>query len=241
MWRGRRLKAPPGRSTRPTSDRVREAVFDVLQGLVAPRVGDGTAAGPSAAEPGGAVSGGARPSGRLAGHRVLDVFAGSGALGIEALSRGAQHCTFVERERTAVAALHANLEALGVDAGRRRTGPAAPPALGPPPHGPSGGVAPLPAPPSVPTATIAALDVRRALAADARAGGMYTLVLADPPYARYGELEGDLARLLAPLLAPEAVVVFETRRDQALGLPWRVERVKRYGDTQVVFMVAGAQ
>jgi 16S rRNA (guanine966-N2)-methyltransferase len=234
MWRGRRLKAPPGRSTRPTSDRVREAVFDVLQGLVAPALDEGAA-------PSGRLADGAAPSGRLAGHRVLDVFAGSGALGIEALSRGAQHCTFVERERTAVAALRANLEALGVDVGRRRTGAAPPPALEPAPPGPSAGAPPVPAPPSVPTATIAVADVRRALAADARAGGMYTLVLADPPYARYGELEGDLARLLAPLLAPEAVVVFETRRDQTLGLPWRVERVKRYGDTQVVFMVAGAQ
>jgi 16S rRNA G966 N2-methylase RsmD len=65
---------------------------------------------------------------------------------------------------------------------------------------------------------------------------MYTLVLVDPPYARYGELEGDLARLLAPLLAPGALVVLETHRDQALRLPWRVRRVKRYGDTQVAFM-----
>jgi len=67
---------------------------------------------------------------------------------------------------------------------------------------------------------------------------MYTLVFADPPYARYTEFEGDLARLLAPLLAPGALVVFETRRDQALRLPWRVVRVKRYGDTQVVFMAS---
>jgi len=51
--------------------------------------------------------------GSLAGARVLDLFAGSGALGIEALSRGAEHVTFVERDRKAVAAIHANLEALG--------------------------------------------------------------------------------------------------------------------------------
>jgi 16S rRNA G966 N2-methylase RsmD len=65
---------------------------------------------------------------------------------------------------------------------------------------------------------------------------MYTLVFADPPYARYEELEGELARLLAPLLAPGAFVVFETRRGQALRVPWRTVRVKRYGDTQVAFL-----
>lgn len=191
-WRGRALRAPGGRATRPTSDRVREAVFDVLEGLA------------------GAVD--EPPSARLAGHRVLDLFAGSGALGIEALSRGAAHCTFVERGRPALHALRANLETVGV--GVLRRGAAAPP----------------------PTARVAAVDARRALAADARDGEMYTLVLADPPYARYAELEGELARLLTPLLAPGALVVFETRRGQALRLPWPALRVKRHGDTQVVFM-----
>lgn len=79
-WGGRRLKAPPGTATRPTSDRVREAVFSVL--------------------------------GALAGTRVLDLFAGSGALGIEALSRGAEHVTFVERAAPAANVLAANLVAL---------------------------------------------------------------------------------------------------------------------------------
>ena len=197
-WRGRPLRAPSGRATRPTSDRVREAVFDVLQGLTA-ELDDGSA-------------------GRLSGHRVLDLFAGSGALGIEALSRGAAHCTFVERGLPALEALRANLAAFDVEVVRRPTVSVTPPA---------------------PTARVAAADVRRALAADARGGEMYTLVFADPPYARYGELEGDLARLLTPLLASAAVVVFETRRDQTLRLPWRAARVKRYGDTQVAFMVAG--
>jgi 16S rRNA (guanine(966)-N(2))-methyltransferase RsmD len=81
---GRRLKAPPGAHTRPTSDRVREALFSIL--------------------------------GPLAGERVLDLFAGSGALGIEALSRGAAEVTFVELAPTAVAAIEDNLRALGLDA-----------------------------------------------------------------------------------------------------------------------------
>lgn len=81
---GRRLVAPRGAATRPTSDRVREALFSAL--------------------------------GDLAGLRVLDLFAGSGALGIEALSRGAATATFVERAAPALAALRANLDALGLDA-----------------------------------------------------------------------------------------------------------------------------
>jgi 16S rRNA (guanine966-N2)-methyltransferase len=77
---GRRLKAPRGTSTRPTSDRVREALFSML--------------------------------GDLHGARVLDLFAGTGALGIEALSRGAESVVFVERDASAIRTLSANLAAL---------------------------------------------------------------------------------------------------------------------------------
>ena len=84
---GRRLKAPRGRDTRPTSDRVRESLFMAL-------------------EP-------------LEGQRVVDLFAGSGALGIEALSRGAARADFVEREAAARRVLEENLESLGL-AGRGR-------------------------------------------------------------------------------------------------------------------------
>jgi 16S rRNA (guanine966-N2)-methyltransferase len=85
LYRGRRLQAPAGRSTRPTSDRVREALFSIL--------------GPS-----------------VEGARVLDIFAGSGALGIEALSRGAAEAVFVDSDARAVAAVRANLEAVGAEA-----------------------------------------------------------------------------------------------------------------------------
>jgi 16S rRNA (guanine966-N2)-methyltransferase len=88
-WGGRRLQAPPGDATRPTSDRVREALFSVL--------GD-----------------------RVDGARVLDLFAGSGALGIEALSRGAAEVTFVDSAPAALKALRANLTALGAEAESRR-------------------------------------------------------------------------------------------------------------------------
>jgi 16S rRNA (guanine966-N2)-methyltransferase len=82
-YRGRGLKAPRGESTRPTSDRVREALFSIL--------GD-----------------------RVRDARVLDLFAGSGALGLEALSRGAAHADLVERDRRAAAVARANAEALGL-------------------------------------------------------------------------------------------------------------------------------
>lgn len=87
-FKGRTLHAPRGRRTRPTADRVREAVFSML--------------------------------GSVDGLRVLDLFAGSGALAIEALSRGATDAVLVERDPRAVAAIQRNLEALGVEAGVRR-------------------------------------------------------------------------------------------------------------------------
>jgi 16S rRNA (guanine966-N2)-methyltransferase len=86
---GRRLQAPPGDATRPTSDRVREALFSVL-------------------------------ADRVDGARVLDLFAGSGALGIEALSRGAAEVTFVDNAPAAIRAVKSNLAALDAVAEVRR-------------------------------------------------------------------------------------------------------------------------
>ncbi len=102
-WGGRRIAAPSGALTRPTSEKVREAVFGILLALpefreLAAVEGTNDSVGP--------------PVGSLAGHRVLDLFAGSGALGIEALSRGASSCTFVERNAAALRALRANLKGL---------------------------------------------------------------------------------------------------------------------------------
>jgi 16S rRNA (guanine966-N2)-methyltransferase len=83
--RGRRIVAPAGTSTRPTTDKVREATFNAL---------------------------GSRDL--VVGAHVADLYAGSGAIGIEALSRGAVHCTFVERDRDALRALRTNLDTLGL-------------------------------------------------------------------------------------------------------------------------------
>jgi 16S rRNA (guanine966-N2)-methyltransferase len=85
--RGRRLTVPRGDGTRPTSDRVREALFSSLESAL----------------------------GSLAGLRVLDLYAGSGALGLEALSRGAAHATLVEADPAAVRAIRANIAAVGTD------------------------------------------------------------------------------------------------------------------------------
>jgi 16S rRNA (guanine966-N2)-methyltransferase len=88
QWRGRALIAPPGDSTRPTSDRTREGLFSMLASRL----------------------------GTFEGLRVADLFAGTGALGLEALSRGAAHCTFIERDRTALASIERNIAKLGAGA-----------------------------------------------------------------------------------------------------------------------------
>lgn len=97
--RGRRLSVPPGIAVRPTSDRAREALFDILTH------GDFAAGGVPFAD-----------------AAVLDAFAGTGAFGLEALSRGAAEAVFFERDRAALAALRTNIEALG-ETGRSRIVP----------------------------------------------------------------------------------------------------------------------
>lgn len=83
--RGRRIEAPTTEATRPTTDKVREAVFNSLRSMDV-----------------------------VEGAQVLDLFAGTGAMGIEALSRGAAHCVFVESDRAALAVLRTNLQQLGI-------------------------------------------------------------------------------------------------------------------------------
>ena len=87
-WRGRKLVAPEGRQTRPTADRTRETLFSMLSSRL----------------------------GSFEGLRVADLYAGSGALGLEALSRGAAHATFVENDRAALKAIDASVMALGAAA-----------------------------------------------------------------------------------------------------------------------------
>lgn len=84
-WRGRKIAAPPGDATRPTADRTRETLFSMLVSRL----------------------------GSFEDLRVADLFAGSGALGLEALSRGAAHVTFIENDMAAVKVIQANLATLG--------------------------------------------------------------------------------------------------------------------------------
>lgn len=88
QWRGRQIAAPKGDATRPTADRTREGLFSMLVSRI----------------------------GSFEGLTVADLFAGSGALGIEALSRGAASCLFVEQDRAAIETLRANLAKLGATA-----------------------------------------------------------------------------------------------------------------------------
>ena len=88
VLKGRRLKAPSGMTTRPTADRIKESVFNILTGSIQDR-------------------------------RVLDLFAGSGALGIEALSRGAASAVFVDQAKTAISAVRSNIRNLGLEARTR--------------------------------------------------------------------------------------------------------------------------
>jgi 16S rRNA (guanine966-N2)-methyltransferase len=99
-WRGRVLRAPAGNATRPSADRTREALFSILTSRI----------------------------GSFEGLAVADIFAGTGALGIEAMSRGAEYCTFVDQDREALKALRANLAMLDIRADVIPTGVAA---LGP--------------------------------------------------------------------------------------------------------------
>jgi 16S rRNA (guanine966-N2)-methyltransferase len=92
--RGRRLQVPPGDGTRPTSDRAREALFGTLESLL----------------------------GAWAGRRVLDLYAGSGAVGLEALSRGAAHALLVEADGRAARTLAANVATLGLPGAEVRRG-----------------------------------------------------------------------------------------------------------------------
>ena len=160
--RGHTIHAPAGRSTRPTSDRVRESVFNIL--------------------------------GPVDGASVLDLYAGSGALGLEALSRGAAHVVFVERDPAAVRAIERNLDTLRL------------------------------------RATVVRRDVVSMLAAETR---KYDLVLVDPPYDMYPDVQPQLARYLPPVLAEDGVVVVETDARTRPELPLEERTSRKYGSVRV--------
>ncbi|MBC3992236.1 16S rRNA (guanine(966)-N(2))-methyltransferase RsmD [Streptomyces sp. AC563] len=105
---GRRLAVPPGTGTRPTSDRAREGLFSTWESLL----------------------------GSLAGTRVLDLYAGSGAVGLEALSRGAEHALLVEADPRAARVVRENVRTLGLPGAEVRAGKAAQVIAGPVPEQP---------------------------------------------------------------------------------------------------------
>jgi 16S rRNA (guanine966-N2)-methyltransferase len=193
--RGRPLRAPPGDRVRPTADRVREATFNALGSL-----------------------------GLVEGARVLDLFAGTGALGIEALSRGADRACFVDHDARSLAVVRANLAATGL--AERATvvraealswlaaGPGPPSwlAAGPGPPGP-GPELPGPGPEPDP----------------GNSGASFDLALVDPPY-RFDRWPELLA------LLPTTWAVAESDRPVPEVPGWGQVRSRRYGATVTTFL-----
>ncbi len=136
--------------------------------------------------------------GPVDGADVLDLYAGSGAMGLEALSRGAARAVFVESERVACRTIERNLDKL------RLTG-----------------------------ATVLCDDALRALAAEAAARRRYDLVLVDPPYEAWPELEPRLARYLGAVLAEDGLLVVETSARVEPELPLEQRTSRRYGSARL--------
>jgi 16S rRNA (guanine966-N2)-methyltransferase len=163
--RGRTIQAPPGRDTRPTSDRVRENVFNLV--------------------------------GPVDGVTVLDVYAGSGALGLEALSRGAERAVFVENDADAIRAIERNLDTLSL------------------------------------RGTILRRDAITALAAEATAGRKYDLVLVDPPYDMYLDVQPQLARYLPTIVTEDGLLIVETDARIEPELPLQQRTSRKYGSARI--------
>ena len=161
--RGARIAAPPGLTTRPTGDGVREAAFNLI--------------------------------GPVDGASVLDLFAGSGAMGIEALSRGAASATFVESDRVACRTISQNLEKLDLTGAR-----------------------------------VTCADAVWTLRQETRA---YDLVLVDPPYEQWAELEPRLGESLVRVLAPDGLLVVETGARTKPTLPLAERTSRRYGSARL--------
>ncbi len=181
-FRSRTLMAPRGLDTRPTSDRLRETLFNVL-------------------------------ASKIEGAAFLDLYAGSGAVGIEAISRGAEQVFFVENSRTALAALHKNLSDLRID--KRNT--------------------------RVETTKSAVFLKKMASGRYKVFSGAFDIVFLDPPYdaeEEYAQTLGLLGEDCMELLKPEVVVVVEHRRKQkpesAYGQLERY-RVLEQGDAALSF------
>jgi len=163
--RGHTIHAPKGRDTRPTSDRVRENVFNLV--------------------------------GPVDGAAVLDLYAGSGAYGLEALSRGAARAVFVEKDRDAVRAIEGNLDKLRL------------------------------------SGTVLRQDALTALATEAGTGRKYDLVLVDPPYDMFPDIQAQLARYLPAVVADDGLVVVETDARLEPELPLTQRTSRKYGQARI--------
>jgi len=192
LFRSRTLEAPAGLATRPTSDRLRETLFNVL-------------------------------TPRIEGAVFLDLYSGSGAVGLEALSRGAANAVFVERAPAALSALRANLAKLGLNEGFR-----------------------------VNTRSVGAFlrgspgkDSRQKPTRKPEKRPAFDLVFLDPPYdaaEEYTATLGLLGGASAALLAPGAVVIAEHRRKVRLEDRYgSLERTRllEQGDASLSFYSAG--
>jgi 16S rRNA (guanine966-N2)-methyltransferase len=183
--RGRRLRTPPGNATRPTADRVREALFSALESEL----------------------------GTLSGLHVLDLFAGSGAVGLEARSRGAASVVLVESDRATAGVIRQNAKELGFDQVRV----------------------------DVARAERWVDHADQADQADqADPSARFDVVYADPPYPMStADVSALLGRLAASgRLADDAVVVVErSRRGEGWVWPIGLEgvREKRYGETMLLY------
>jgi 16S rRNA (guanine966-N2)-methyltransferase len=131
--------------------------------------------------------------GPVDGATVLDLFAGSGALGLEALSRGAARAVFVESNRAAGRAIEQNLERLRL------------------------------------RGTVVLQDAVKALQTEAQAGRRYDLVLVDPPYEMFRDLQPALARILPQVLADDGLLVVETDARVDPEFPLELRTSRRYG------------
>jgi 16S rRNA (guanine(966)-N(2))-methyltransferase RsmD len=134
----------------------------------------------------------------LDGTRVLDLFAGSGAMGLEALSRGAVQAVFVEEDREACRAIERNLDKL------RLTG-----------------------------AVVLCQEAGMALAAETAAGRRYDIVLVDPPYRLFSEVEPVLSRYLPAVLAAVGIAIVETEALEEPELPLPKRTSRRYGSARL--------
>jgi 16S rRNA (guanine(966)-N(2))-methyltransferase RsmD len=204
----RRLEAPPGLNTRPTSDRLRETLFNVLASRINLAGGIGWGGGAA----------------------FLDLYAGSGAVGLEALSRGVAHVSFVERSQVALKVLRRNLELLGIESGFSVYAEnvaaflrAAAKASAKPTHH----------------------EVAKPIPHERARPKGYEVVFLDPPYDAAEEYAATLGMLgeAQGILAPGALVIAEHRRKQSLedqygGL--KRTRLLEQGDAALSFYEAVA-